>query len=83
MPAVRNIQAASVHGLTQRAQAASVLPFDQRRDREGERDREADIAEIEKRRMDGEADVLQDRVQVLALRAAPDRGGRRGSRSAG
>ncbi len=26
MPMVRNIQAASVHGLTQRAQAASTLP---------------------------------------------------------
>ena len=26
MPMVRNIQAASVHGLTQRAQAASVRP---------------------------------------------------------
>ena len=42
-------------------------PLKQRRDREGECDREADIAEIEKRRMDREPDVLEDRVQVLAL----------------
>ena len=41
--------------------------FDQRGDGEGERDREADIAEIEQRRMDGEAGVLQDRIEVAAL----------------
>ena len=45
--------------------------LDQRRDGEGEGDREADIAEVEERRMDGEADVLQDRIEVAALRAAP------------
>jgi hypothetical protein len=42
-------------------------PFDQGSDRGGERDREADIAEIEERRMDGEADILQQGVEVLAL----------------
>ena len=42
-------------------------PLDQGGDREGERDREADIAEIEHRRMDGEADVLQHRIEVAAF----------------
>ena len=41
--------------------------FDQRGDREGEADGKADIAEIEQRRVDGEADVLQHRVEVPAL----------------
>jgi hypothetical protein len=54
MPAVRNIQAASVQGRTQRAQAASTLPFDQRSDGKGKGNREANIADVEKRRMDGE-----------------------------
>ena len=39
--------------------------LDQGGDGEGEGDREADIAEIEQRRMDREADVLQHRVEVL------------------
>ena len=65
MPPVRNIQAASVHGRTQRAHDASMRPSMQGRDREGERDGEADIAEVEHRRMDGEADILQHRVEVL------------------
>ena len=46
--------------------------FDQGGDGEGEGDREADIAEIEQRRMDGEADVLQQRVEVAALERRPD-----------
>ena len=41
--------------------------LEQRGDGKGERDREADIAEIEHRRMHGEADVLQHGVEVPAL----------------
>ena len=47
--------------------------LDQRRDREGERHREADIAEIEKRRMEGEAGILQHRIEAVAVRAAAAR----------
>ena len=54
--------------------------LDQRGDGEGERDRAADIAEIEERRMDGEADVLEDRVEVVALDRRRDRAGRTGWR---
>ena len=49
--------------------------LDQRGDGEGERDREADIAEIEEGRVEGEAGVLQQRVETLALgrrRGKPD-----------
>ncbi len=42
-------------------------PSDQGRDREGIGDREADIADIEQRRVDREAEILQDRVEVLPL----------------
>ena len=80
MPAVRNIQAASVHGRTQRAQAAIDAALDQRRDGEREGDREADIAEIEQRRMHREADVLQDRIEVAALDRRLRRGAGTGSR---
>src|SRR5256885_8977764 len=38
-----------------------------RSDGEGERDRKPDIAEIKERRMDGEAGILQDRVEITAL----------------
>ena len=48
-----------------RAQAASILPSI-KRGGEGEGDGEADIAKIEERRMHGEADVLQDRVEIAA-----------------
>ena len=41
--------------------------FDQRRNGERIGDREADIAEVEQRRMDRETGVLQDRVEVAAL----------------
>src|SRR5580700_3501283 len=41
--------------------------FDQRRGGEGEDDREADIAEVQKRRMNGEARVLQDRIEIATL----------------
>jgi hypothetical protein len=47
--------------------------FDQRRDGKGEGNREADIAEIEQRRMDREADVLEDRVEVIAFQGCRDR----------
>ena len=67
MPPVRNSQAASVQGRTQRAQEASILPVDQGCDGKGETDGKADIAEIEQRRMDREAEILQDRVQFAAL----------------
>ena len=67
MPPVRNNQAASVHGLHPARPGRVDAAVDQRGDGEGEADREADIAEVEQRRMDGEADVLQDRVEVAAL----------------
>src|SRR5215467_15645546 len=41
--------------------------FDEGRDREGERDREPHIADVEQWRMDGEAGILQDWVEVAAL----------------
>ena len=41
--------------------------LDQGRHREGEGDREADIARVEEGRMEGECRVLQDRVQAIAL----------------
>ncbi len=42
-------------------------PFDERRGGEGEDDGEADIAEIEQRRMDREAEVLQHGIEVAPL----------------
>ena len=41
--------------------------FDQGRDRKGEADGKADIAEVKQRRMDGEPDILQHRIEVAAL----------------
>src|SRR5262249_61573805 len=41
--------------------------FDQRRNGEGKGDREADVAEVEQRRMDGEAGILENRVEVAPL----------------
>jgi hypothetical protein len=41
--------------------------FDQRRGGERKDDREADIAQIEQGRVDREAGVLQDRVEVASL----------------
>ena len=52
----------------------------QRADREGERDRQADIAEVERRRMEGEAGVLQQRVEPLPVAAPAGRAARTGSR---
>ena len=70
MPSVRNIQASSVQGRTQRAQAASMRPSIKRSNGEGKRDREPDIAEVEQRRVNGETRVLQDRIEI-----APSNGG--------
>ena len=67
MPSVRKIQAAVVQGRDQRAQAASSRPDEQRRDGEGEGHREADIAHVEHRRVEDQARVLQQRVQVAAV----------------
>ena len=47
-------------------------PVDQRGDREGEADREADIADVEERRVDREAGILQQRVEVVALQRRRD-----------
>ncbi len=49
----------------------------QRADREGESDRDADIAEIERRRMEGQARVLQQRVEAVALERRSARAGER------
>jgi hypothetical protein len=73
MPAVRNIQAASVQGRPS-APRRHRCALDQGGDGEGEADREADIAEIEQRRMDREADVLQERIQVAPLERRRRRG---------
>ena len=45
-------------------------PFDQRSNRKRKRDRKANIAEVEQWRMNGEADVLQDRIQVTPSKGA-------------
>ena len=43
-------------------------PLDQGGDGEREAHRKADIAEVEERRVEGEADILQQRVQVLSIK---------------
>jgi len=68
MPSVSAHQAARVQGRTQRAQAPAAPALDERGDGEGEGHGEADIAQIEKGRMEGEAGILQERVQVAAVR---------------
>ena len=67
MPSGQEHPGASVHGRTQRAQAASMRPSISAATAKEKADREADIAEIEQRRMDGEAEILQDRVEVAAF----------------
>ncbi|GAB5377817.1 MAG: hypothetical protein AcusKO_42790 [Acuticoccus sp.] len=67
MPAVRKAQAASVHGRTHRAHAGSTRALDERGHGEGEHDRETNIAEIEQRRVERQTDVLQQRVEILAV----------------
>ncbi len=44
------------------------MPLDQGRDRKGKRHRKANIAQIQKRRMKGEARILQERVQILPVK---------------
>ena len=80
MPSVRKTQATVVQGRDQRAQAASSRPDEQRRDREGEGDREADVAHVEHRRVEHQARVLQQRVQVAAVAAPRAAGARTGWR---
>ena len=67
MPMVRNIQAASVQGLHPARPGGIDPAVDQRGDGEGEGNRKADIARIEKRRVEGERRILQDGVQAIAL----------------
>ena len=67
MPSVRNAQAASVQGRDPARPGGIDAPLEQRGDREGEGHREADVAQVEHRRMDGHARVLQQRVQVAAV----------------
>ena len=53
--------------------------FDQRRRCERENDREADIAEVQQRRMDREAGILKDRVEILTFERRRDKAGWNGS----
>ncbi len=80
MPTVRKHQAASVQGRTARAQAASIRPSISAAMATREGDREADIAEVEQRRMDREAGILEQRVEVAAFHRGGLRPGERGSR---
>ena len=83
MPSVRKTQASSVQGRTAARPDRVDAPVDQGRDGKGIGDRESDIADIEQRRMDREAEILQQRVEIHGLRAAPAAGAGRGWRSAG
>ena len=67
MPSVRKHQATERERAHEARPGGVDPPLDQRRGGEGKDDREADIAEIEQRRMDREAGVLQDRVEVAPL----------------
>ena len=51
--------------------------------RKGERHGEADVADVQHRRVHGEREVLQQRIQVAAVRRAPASAARTDSRSAG
>ena len=82
MPRVREIQAINVQGRTNRAKTASMRPDNQGRRRERVGDREPDIAKIKQRRMDGEARVLQQRVEIIAFRRRHGNAARRDWRSA-
>ena len=67
MPMVSRLQAASVQGRTQRAQAGVDPALDQRGDAKREHHREADVARVEERRVDGQRRVLQQRIERVAL----------------
>ena len=53
----------------------------QSRRRERVSDRKSDIAEIKQRRVDGEARILEERVQIIALRRRSGDAARRDSMS--
>ena len=66
MPIPRKAQATRVQGRDQRpggVQAAA----EQCGDGEGEGHRESDVTHVEHRRVDDQADVLQQRVEVVAV----------------
>ena len=67
MPSVRKHPGDEGEGPHEARPGGVDAAFDQRRGGEGEDDGEADIAEIEQRRVDGETGVLQDRVEIAAL----------------
>ena len=72
----------STHGRIARASARIDFAGQQRADGEAERDRQADIAEVKRRRMEGQAGVLEQRVEAPALERRRDRAARTGSRRA-
>ena len=80
MPSVSRIHAREHPRPHRPRQRRADLARDQRADREAERHRQADIAEVERRRMEGEAGVLEQGVEPPALRAAPGRAARTGWR---
>lgn len=49
--------------------------LEKRRNSKGETDRKADITQIKKRRMDGEADILKDRVEIAAFHGSRENAG--------
>ena len=65
MPSVRKIHAPSTHGRIARANAGPTSRVTSAPTAKRERDREPDIAEVERRRMEREAGVLQQRVEPL------------------
>ena len=67
IPKPRNVQAISAKRRVERIQSASGAPRDQRADRERERDREADVARVEHRRVEHHRRVAQQRVEPVAL----------------
>ena len=71
MPTVRKSQAASVQGRVQRAHATSSRPSSSAAHGESERDRKPDVAQVQDRRMDREREILQQRVEIEALRRLP------------
>ena len=79
MPIPSAVQASSVQRRVATIQRSSVRPESERAHRERERDRQADVAEVEQRRVDHHVRVLQARVEAGAVeRARPAR--RTGSR---
>ncbi len=83
MPSVRKHPGDQRPGPDETGEGGVDAPADQRGGGEGKGDREADIAEIKQRRMNGEAGVLQDRIEVRALQRRLATAARRDWRSAG